>query len=72
LEDILSTVEGVSEGVYTALALENLVKTKVRPTVVEMKFPIISGVASILKGNMTPRSGLALLMSYPLRDEYPY
>lgn len=72
LEDILNTVDGVSEGVYTSLALEQLIKTKVRSTIVEMKFPIILGVASIVKGNMTPRSGLELLMQFPIRDENPY
>ena len=69
LEDILSSIDGVSEGVFTALALEQLIKTKVRPTVFDFKFPIISGVASIIKGNMTPRFGLTLLMQYPIRDE---
>lgn len=72
LEDILKTVDGVSEGVYTALALEELIKTKVRSNVVQMKFPIIVGVASILKGKFTPRAGLLMLMQYPIRDENPY
>ena len=72
LSEILSSIDGVSEGVYTALALEQLIKTKVRPTVFEMKFPIISGVSSILKGNITPEFGLRLLMEYPVRDENPY
>lgn len=47
LKDILESVEGVSEGVYTAIALEQLIKTKVRPTVFDFKFPIISGVGAI-------------------------
>jgi glycerol-3-phosphate dehydrogenase len=69
LEDVLETTGGVSEGVFTALALEQLILTKVRPKVFDFKFPIISGVASILKGNITPRMGLTKLMQYPLRDE---
>lgn len=69
LPDILSSIDGVSEGVFTALALEQLIKTKVRPKVLEFKFPIITGVASILKGKITPKFGLALLMQYPVRDE---
>jgi glycerol-3-phosphate dehydrogenase len=69
LEDILNSIDGVSEGVFTALALEQLIKTKVRPTVFDFKFPIISGVASIIKGNITPKFGLELLMQYPIRDE---
>jgi len=69
LEDILNSIDGVSEGVFTALALEQLIKTKVRPTVFDFKFPIISGVASIIKGTITPQFGLTLLMQYPVRDE---
>jgi glycerol-3-phosphate dehydrogenase (NAD+) len=69
LEDVLNTTGGVSEGVFTALALEQLILTKVRPKVFDFKFPIISGVASIIKGNITPKIGLTKLMQYPLRDE---
>lgn len=46
LKDILDSIDGVSEGVYTAIALEQLIKTKVRPSVFDFKFPIISGVLS--------------------------
>ena len=59
----------MSEGVYTALALHDLIKTKVNPKVIEFKFPIISGVASILQGNITPEFGMKRLMEYPIRDE---
>lgn len=69
LEDILNSLDGVSEGVFTALALEKMIKSKVRAEVVDFKFPIIAGVAQILKGNITPRFGLNLLMRYPVRDE---
>ncbi len=69
LETILKSIDGVSEGVFTALALEQLIITKVRPTVVDVKFPIISGVAAILKGKITPRIGLKFLMQYPILDE---
>ena len=69
LDDILDSMDGVSEGVYTALALEQLIKTKVKPSLFDFKFPIISGVAAIIKGNITPRYGLTLLMQYPVRDE---
>ena len=54
---------------FTALALEQLVKTKVPVRIFEMKFPIISGVAGIIKGTITPRQGLTLLMQYPVKDE---
>mmetsp|Transcript_23266 Transcript_23266/g.21155 ORF Transcript_23266/g.21155 Transcript_23266/m.21155 type:complete len:146 (-) Transcript_23266:60-497(-) len=69
LEDVLNSVDGVSEGVYTALALHELIKTKVKPEVIDFKFPIISGVASILQGNITPAYGMKKLMEYPVRDE---
>jgi glycerol-3-phosphate dehydrogenase len=69
LSDILASVDGVSEGVFTALALQQLIKTKVRPEIVDFKFPIISGVSSILLGNMTPTFGMKKLMQYPIRDE---
>jgi glycerol-3-phosphate dehydrogenase len=70
--DILKSIDGVSEGVFTALALEQMIKTKVRPTVFDFKFPIISGVAQIIKGKITPKLGLTHLMRYPIRDENPY
>ena len=69
MDDILKSSGGVSEGVFTALALEQLIMTRVRPTVMEFKFPIIAGVAAILKGKITPRIGLKFLMQYPIRDE---
>ena len=69
LEDILASTGGVSEGVFTALALEQLIKTKVKPKILDFKFPIISGVAGILKGKFTPSFGLTLLMKFPVRDE---
>lgn len=69
LEDILASSDGVSEGVGTVIALEQLLKSKIRANVFEFKFPIIAGVAQIIKGNITPRFGLNLLMRYPIRDE---
>jgi glycerol-3-phosphate dehydrogenase len=69
LEEVLSSIDGVSEGVFTVLALEQLIKTKVKTNVFDFKFPIISGVAQIIKGNITPKFGLNLLMRYPIRDE---
>jgi glycerol-3-phosphate dehydrogenase len=69
LNSILESMDGVSEGVSTVLALEDLIKTKVRANVYEFKFPIIAGVAQIIRGNITPRFGLNLLMRYPVRDE---
>ncbi|RYH03693.1 hypothetical protein EON65_47205 [archaeon] len=69
LSSILDSLDGVSEGVYTALALEKMIKSKVRSDIVDFKYPIITGVGHILRGNITPRFGLQLLMRYPLIDE---
>ena len=69
LEQILASMDGVSEGVDTALALEQLIQTKVKRNVFDFKFPIISGVAQIIKGKVTPAFGLQLLMRYPLRND---
>jgi len=70
LQDVLKSMDGVSEGVFTVLALEQMIKTKMnKPNVFDFKFPIISGVAQIIKGNITPKFGLNLLMRYPIRDE---
>jgi glycerol-3-phosphate dehydrogenase len=68
LEDILASSD-TTEGVATTLALQQLLMTKVDPRILDFKFPIISGVAAILKGHITPSFGLKLLMQYPVRDE---
>jgi glycerol-3-phosphate dehydrogenase (NAD(P)+) len=69
LEDILQTLGGVSEGVNTVLALEQLIKTKVKANNYDFKFPIFAGVAKIIKGQMTPQMGLEALMRYPIYSE---
>ena len=40
-----------------------------RANVFDFKFPILSGVAQIVKGAITPSFGLNLLMRYPVTDE---
>lgn len=72
LEEILRSLDGVSEGVTTVLALEQLLKTKVRENVYDFKYPIVSGVAKIVKGIHTPAFGLEALMKYPLYAENVY
>ena len=72
LQEILASLDGVSEGVETALALEQLIKTRIGagpPDAFDFRFPIIAGVVSIVKGEATPEYELKLLMSYPLRSE---
>lgn len=66
---ILESMDGVSEGVSTVLALEELIKRRVRPNIYEFKFPIMASIAQIIRGNITPELGLNVLMRYPIRDE---
>lgn len=68
LDEILATSD-TAEGVSTVLALEQLLMTKVEARVLDFKYPIISGVASVIKGNITPKFGLKLLMDYPVKNE---
>eukprot|EP01033_Poteriospumella_lacustris_P005240 gene5239-3746_t len=69
LSAILESMDGVSEGVSTVLALEELIKRRVRPNIYEFKFPIMASIAQIIRGNITPELGLNVLMRYPIRDE---
>jgi hypothetical protein len=69
LPAILATLGGVSEGVNTILALEQLIKTKVKANNFDFKFPIFAGVAKIIRGQLTPQAGLEALMRYPLYAE---
>jgi glycerol-3-phosphate dehydrogenase len=68
LEHIIATSD-TTEGVATALALKQLLMTKVDARILDFKFPIISGVAAILEGHISPSEGLTFLMQYPVRDE---
>lgn len=70
LQDILDTQTEVAEGVETAFALERLIKKSHRSYRLDLKFPIIFGVAEILRGDRTPKEGLESLMLMPLRPEF--
>lgn len=69
LPEILQSMDGVSEGAFTIVALEALIKQRVRPDVYEFKFPIMASIAQVISGKITPKSGLNVLMRYPIRDE---
>ncbi len=69
LKDILASSTEVAEGVDTATSLVELIKKNNRSYRRDLKFPIIFGVAEILKGERTPREGLLDLMNLPLRAE---
>ena len=70
LDDILEDLGQVAEGVDTAFALEKLIKQSHKSYRLDLKFPIIFGVAEILRGDRTPTEGLDALMKMPLRPEF--
>jgi glycerol-3-phosphate dehydrogenase (NAD+) len=76
MEQILASSTEVAEGVETSKALVNLIRTKCKGYRLDLKYPILFGVASILEGTTTPMEGLKGLMSMPMQmenfDERPY
>jgi glycerol-3-phosphate dehydrogenase (NAD+) len=65
MEEILNSTTEVAEGVDTSIALVNLIKTECRGYRLDLKYPILFGVASILQGTQTPKQGLEGLMRMP-------
>jgi glycerol-3-phosphate dehydrogenase (NAD+) len=65
MEEIRASTTEVAEGVDTSIALVDLIKTKVKGYRLDLKYPILFGVASILEGNQTPKQGLEGLMRMP-------
>ena len=76
MEEILASTSEVAEGVETSKALVNLIKKKCKGYRLDLKYPILFGVADILEGKTTPMEGLQGLMSMPMQmenfDERPY
>jgi glycerol-3-phosphate dehydrogenase (NAD+) len=69
MADILKSTTEVAEGVDTSIALVNLIKNKCKGYRLDLKYPILFGVAEILQGNQTPLDGLKGLMNIPIRME---
>jgi len=69
VEDILKSTTEVAEGVETSKALVRFITEKCGGYRLDLKYPIIFGVADILEGKLTPREGLEGLMNMPLRTE---
>ena len=69
MEEIRESTTEVAEGVDTSIALVNLIKEKCKGYRLDLKFPILFGVASILEGKQTPLQGLEALMSMPSQME---
>jgi len=69
MEEILSSTTEVAEGVETSKALVRMIKQRSKGYRLDLKFPIIFGVANILEGKQTPSEGLQGLMNMPMRME---
>ena len=69
MEDILASTTEVAEGVETSKALVKMIKSRCKGYRLDLKFPILFGVANILEGKQTPEQGLKGLMSMPMRLE---
>ena len=65
MEEILASTSEVAEGVETSKALVNLIRTKCKGYRLDLKFPILFGIASILEGTLTPEEGLKGIMNLP-------
>lgn len=76
MREILASTTEVAEGVDTSIALVNLIKTKCKGYRLDLKYPILFGIADILKGDLTPKEGLQGLMNLPFTmenfDEHRY
>lgn len=69
MEEILASSSEVAEGVDTSIALVDFIKTKLKGYRLDLKYPILFGVAAILKGQLTPREGLQGIMNMPFLME---
>ena len=62
-------MEEVAEGVDTSIALVKMIKARCKGYRLDLKYPILFGVADIIEGKMKPLEGLNLLMTFPTRME---
>lgn len=69
MEEILASTTEVAEGVDTSIALVKMIKSRCNGYRLDLKYPILFGVANILQGTQTPAEGLKGLMSMPMRME---
>ena len=65
MDQILNSTTEVAEGVDTSVALVNFIKTHCRGYRLDLKYPILFGIADILQGNLTPEDGLKGIMNMP-------
>ncbi|GFH55783.1 hypothetical protein CTEN210_12259 [Chaetoceros tenuissimus] len=69
MEEILASTTEVAEGVETSKALVRMIKKRCKGYRLDLKYPILFGVADILEGRQTPEDGLKGLMTMPMRME---
>ena len=62
LDEILATSDGVSEGVATVLALEQMIKSRIHSSEFNYKFPVIAAIARVVKGKLSPQLGMQIIM----------
>lgn len=69
MKDIKDSTTEVAEGVDTSIALVRFIKKNCKGYRLDLKYPILFGVANILEGKQTPLEGLKGLMNMPMRME---
>mmetsp|Transcript_86552 Transcript_86552/g.249924 ORF Transcript_86552/g.249924 Transcript_86552/m.249924 type:complete len:433 (-) Transcript_86552:87-1385(-) len=69
MAEILESTTEVAEGVDTSLAVVRLIEKECKGYRLDLKYPILFGIAKILKGEQTPAEGLELLMKMPMQME---
>jgi glycerol-3-phosphate dehydrogenase (NAD+) len=69
MKEILDSTTEVAEGVDTALAVVRLIEKECKGYRLDLKYPILFGIARILEGKQTPLEGLEALMNMPMQME---
>ncbi len=69
MSEILESTTEVAEGVDTALAVVRLIEKECKGYRLDLKYPILFGIARILEGKQTPFEGLEALMNMPMQME---
>jgi glycerol-3-phosphate dehydrogenase (NAD+) len=59
----------VAEGVDTSIALVKMIKEKCKGYRLDLKYPILFGMAEIIEGRMKPMEGMQKIMNFPVRME---
>ena len=65
----MESTSEVAEGVDTALAVVRLIEKECKGYRLDLKYPILFGIARILEGKWTPLEGLEGLMNMPMQME---